>query len=252
MSTASLVRAAAACGVALAAGSALPARAAIVNLGDWAYGDSWSHVVDVGAPAYRVPAGAFKGAVKFAADGEQGFTGTITNFVTYCVELDQSFPMPSGNMSGYSVVAGADYARWNGAGLSSNTAAATSERLGQLLSYVGANPGLVDDASESTSLQLAIWNLIYDGDASVTSGLFRETSGSAYDGYATQLLADAGGWSGVLDVYVLAKDGSQDFLLTRDGGRRLAPADLRAVPEPATALLAAVALGGVALVRRRR
>ena len=67
----------------------LSAQAATVTLPGWAYGDSWGNNVNVGVINETVSAGGFKGSVGFASGGEQGFGGTITNFVTYCVECER-------------------------------------------------------------------------------------------------------------------------------------------------------------------
>ena len=86
------------------------------------------------------------------------------NFETYCVELTQSFYLPSGDMTGYVLMPGASYAEW--------LHPATANRIGQLITYVNAHPGAVDNAAESTSLQLAIWNSIYDTDNTLAGGSF--------------------------------------------------------------------------------
>ncbi len=240
--------------VATALGTAgMLAHAATVNFSQWAYGDSWGNVVNVGSPDHIGAAGAFKGAVAFTGT-EQGFSGTINNFISYCVEIDESFYLPSGNMTGYNVVAGASYTKWNNPNATGKVAGDTAIRLGQLLSYVGANSTLVDTAAESTSLQLAIWNIIYDTDNSVTSGVFSEkTVNGAYDAYANTLLNTSRSWTHSLDVFVLQRSGSQDFVLTRDTGG-LVPQNFvfNDVPEPASLALASLALGAAGLAGRRR
>ena len=82
-------------------------------------------------------------------------------------------------MTGYTIVPGSAYAEW--------TLPTTANRIGQLITYVNANPTAVDTAAESTSLQLAIWNPIYDTGNTLTGGSFLDTT--SYATYADTLLA---------------------------------------------------------------
>jgi len=239
--------------IALLLGSAsVLSQAASVNLSHWAFGNSWGNTVSVGSPDHTGPAGGFKGKVEFADGGELDFTGKLMDFITYCVEIEESFRLPSGKLNGYEVVAGADYDNW-GEG-DATLAEGIARRLGQLLTYVGSNSTLVDTASESTSLQLAIWNVIYDDDDTLTSGSFREKSGSSYNSYANTLLTASVGWTSTLDVFVLTKSGSQDFLLTRASAPSITSTvtDASPVPEPASLALALLGLGVAGATSRRR
>jgi hypothetical protein len=238
-------------------GLALASQAATVNLSQWAYGNSWGNVVTVGSPNYSGAAGGFKGAVLFdSTDAASGFSGAMSGFITYCVELQESFSLPSGSMTGYSVLAGASYGEWNNTNGLAKTAAGTANRLGQLLSYSAANNVIRSSsaAADSTSLQLAIWNVVYDTDTTVSAGAFSEKSGSLYDDYANTLLAGSANWSKMLDVYVLQKNGSQDFVLTRDTGRMVTPGTegINNIPEPASLALAALGLVAAGAASRRR
>jgi hypothetical protein len=246
----SLIRTAAAL---LLGGTAMLSQAATVNLSTWAFGSG--NGVSVGAPNHTGPAGGFKGSVTFAAGGESGFSTPLTDFITYCVELDQSFSLPSGDMRGYSVVAGASYDLWNSSNArnpsTGNTAAGTADRLGKLLTYVGSNSGIVDTAAESTSLQLAIWNVIYDSDEVLDTGSFiagGTPAQKSYNSYANTLLANSATFTNTLDVFVLTRDDpkSQDFLLTR---QRLPGQD---IPEPASLALSLLGLAAAGAVSRRR
>lgn len=205
------------------------AHAAAVTLTGWTYGSGQS--VNVTAPNYSGKAGGFKGSLSGAGGFDTGL------FETYCVELTEHFSFSSSPMQNYELVAGTDY-----------FSAAKALSLGKLVSYVNANPGAVDDSRESASMQLAIWNVIYDTDLSLTGGSFRDSS--TLNTYAGQLLsASSQLLSSAVEVFVLRKAGSQDFLLTRAS---LSP---QSVPEPASGWLALAALGawgGATGWRRRR
>jgi hypothetical protein len=223
--------------LALAGAMLAPAlsQAAEVRLSDWAYGNSWGNTVTVGTPAHTGAAGGFKGSLNFdAAEEAQGWVDIADpDFITYCVEITESFSgFPSATMSGYAVKSAAAYG-WS---------MARAERIGRLMSHVAAGPTRVDHKDESTALQLALWNLVYDDEAdlSLLGGVFQEAGPSTFDLHANTLLADSASATNRYAVYVLSKQGSQDFLL------------LRQVPEPATLALSIVALGGVGLSRVRR
>lgn len=223
--------------IALAGAMAAPvlSQAAVVRFSDWAYGNSWGNVVTVGTPSHHGAAGGFKGSVDFDAGEEaQGWVDRLNDsFISYCVEITESFSgFPSASMSGYAVVSASAYG-WS---------TTRADRIGRLMSYVAADPSRVDTANESTALQLALWDLVYDTDSDVSLllGNFKETSNATFDAYANSLLAAAAGETNRYEVYVLSKSGSQDFLL------------LREVPEPATLALCLTALGGLGIMRARR
>ena len=223
--------------VALSAGAAM-AQAQTVQMTGWAYGSS--NEVSFAAPSGlsdTLDAGAFKGVL--SGFGAQFDTAS---FVTYCVDLSQEFTLPS-VMTGYSIVSGAsDTASFASGGWGAN-AAATSARLGQLMTYVKAHPTAVDTAAESTALQLAIWNVIYDSDNNVNSGAFDVNyfTNIAYGATANALLTNSLSTVSNLSVYVLKSSTKQDFLVT-----------VSAVPEPSTYAMMALGLAGIGFVARRR
>ena len=213
-------------------GAATMSQAATVYYADWAFGSGGA--VNVTAPGHNGLAGGFKGSLDFsAAEESQGFVDIAANsFVSYCVEITEHFSgFPSAFMTDYAVQAASAYSSWG---------TARANRLGQLMSYVAADASRVDTALESTSLQLAIWNLVYDTDNTVLGGAFKETSSSGFNAYADQLLTASLNTQNKYDVYVLSKSGSQDFLL------------LRELPEPTSLALTVAALSGMGFVARRR
>lgn len=196
-----------------------PAQAANVTLTGWAYGSGNT----VSTSLYSGQAGGFVGSL----NGAGAFNASP--FITYCVELSESFSFGTKPMTGYAIASGDSY-----------FGSAKAEQLGRLMTWVAAHPQAVDTAPESTALQLAIWNIVYDGDWNVGSqGQFRDSS--AFAPAADSLLAQARAMSGSsLRVFALTKSGSQDFLL------------LQTVPEPASLALVAGALGAAAWAARRR
>ena len=112
------------------------------------------------------------------------------------------------------------------------------DSMNKILTYVNAHPTAVENADESTSLQLAIWNSIYDTDATLSGGTFQDST--AYAAYADTLLAASASTVNNLAVYVLWNPDKQDFLVTRP------------VPEPETFALVLAGLGVMGAFTRRR
>lgn len=216
---------------ALLCGASVPSQAATMTLTQWTFGNG--NVVSASAPAFGGYAGGFSGTLSGAGEAFDG------NIDSYCVELTQTF-------------------NWNTAYGNSNLVSSSSyfadsakaDTLGKLLSY--ANP-LVESAAAgsqddfSTSLQLAIWNTVYDNDNTLSDGAFKDSS--AFAAKADEFLAGARGQASSLELWVLASANHQDQLIWLEPAPRLTGQD---VPEPTSLMLAIAAFGGLGLASRRR
>ncbi|MFM7505197.1 MAG: PEP-CTERM sorting domain-containing protein [Rubrivivax sp.] len=215
-----------------------PAQAAVVTLSNWAFGSGGSVASTTGGasslPSYSGLAGGFAAAL--------GGAGALDapNLVTYSIELEEPVSFSGAAVSGYVVQDATSYfaERRLGNALRPD-GALVAERLGRLFTWAQADPTRVDTAAESTALQLAVWNIVYDSDWSVfnPAGNYSDTSSHAV--LANIMMANASLTANRLDVFALANSGRTDLLVTA-----------LKVPEPGTLALAAVALAAVASLRR--
>ena len=209
----------------------MSSQAATMTLTDWEFGSGSS--VNVSAPIYNGAAGGFKGTLTGAGPGFD-----TNSLYTYCVQLTQSFNW--GTPYAVNVTLASDYFANNPVfGAGSGVGNAKAALLGKLFSYVEADPTRVDTSAESTALQLAVWNIVYDTDLTLGSGAFHDSS--SYAVAASGFLSAANSYAGPLTQAVYVLDGAaQDQLIWRR------------VPEPMSVSLVAVALFGLSFTRRRR
>lgn len=215
--------------------------AAEVTISGWAFGSG--NAVNVSGSG--VPGSGYTGAAG-------GFTGKLTgagsfdsnSFLAYCIELEEQLSFGASAVSGYTVLSGTSYFDTRRSiNPSRPDGPSTATRLGQLVTWAQADPTRVDTAGESTAMQLAIWNIVYDTDWTVaaTSGSFRDSS--SYQSLATQMLQGASGVTSQYTISALSLSGKQDLLLaTRNG----------AVPTPGTLALVGLGLAGAVMVLRKR
>ena len=222
------------CAVAAMAVAALPLpvplHAANVTLTGWQFGSGGN----VSGNMYAGVAGGFHGTLAGAGVYD------AASFDTYCIELAEHFSFGAAPMANYSVINGTNY-----------FGALRADHMARLMTYVADHPGVVDTAAESTSLQLAVWNIVYDNDYSVTvNSSFNDSS--LYASYANTLLAGAAATSVVrYEVFALQKAGTQDFLLSALLPRPNEGGSSR-VDEPAGAVLTGAALCAMFWLKRRR
>lgn len=228
--------------------AAFSAQAVDLTLSGWAAGPNGYVAASGTAPSFNTNAGAFTGSLGNAP----GFNANP--FTTYCVQLTQYFSLGNTPLLNYSVNsnAGAYFDSQTNPNLVA-TGATIADRLGKLFTSLnGVNVPV--NATQSAAIQLAVWESIYEGanplSLTAVGGLFTASSTTAVLNAANAMLtAAAQVTTSLYSISVLESATQQDFLLVSYTGGGSTGGN---VPEPASLGLVALALGGLALSRRRR
>jgi hypothetical protein len=181
-------------------------------------------------PAYTVGSQTF-GLSIGGTVGAGGFSGTFDGspIQFWCAELTQFFSP------------GASYVYTES--LPNN---ATFTILGRL--FHEAYGAALSDAEHSAAFQLAIWEILYDGDLDLLAGGFQVTNNHGHGATVTLAqgwLDNLGSFSDNYDVFLLQNDAHQDFITPGPSGRR-------ETPEPTPLALVGAGLLAMIVASRRR
>jgi hypothetical protein len=183
-----------------------------------------------GASYMNVLAGQFQGFFDPTAEGDGPGAEADDFFRFFCIDISQ-----------YALGGPLPYTR--------NLGVADATNSAQLTRLFDTFYGSLASADESAAFQLAVWEIWFDDDLSLSSGTFRATSSAAVLTQANIYLGAAAsgptpaGWA----FYDFTSPDAQDYL-----SATYAP-PLRTTPEPGTLILLCVAvLTAWAAMRRRQ
>ncbi|CAN5539042.1 hypothetical protein BH11ARM2_BH11ARM2_32690 [soil metagenome] len=164
--------------------------------------------------------------------GPQSATYGTDNFEAYCVDIFHDNYLP---------------VSFDVTPKSASTFLPNGDRIAQLVNKYSST---ITNADQGAALQLAIWDVLVDGGDGINTGNFQAsgvTAGSM--SYVSSFLGDSlTGTSNLATVYNPTYHGPNDNIY--QGMIGAGGPITNAVPEPAS--MAALAIGGLALLRRRR
>ena len=203
----------------------------VTGLATWAQADNLVATLNSVSPSVNATISIDGGANSFSVTGGLfnwtktggSYAGLNGNFTTFCIEVTEH--VSAGNSYTYDIdlVANGPTTLPMGATLADKMA----ELFGRF--YGGMN---LSDADQVGGFQLAVWNIVYDGDNTILAGNFQASDGAGPMAYADFYLGAIDGTGPRASLDALLADGIQDQI----------------VPEPCSLMLLGL---GVLAIRRR-
>lgn len=164
--------------------------------------------------------------------------GPLGSFVAWCLDLGNFLANTGAGAQDYKITS-------DPFGNSFGLDAAERARVQNVFD---ANFGSVDISvgNQAAAFQLALWDALYDGDWDLSTGAFQATASAAITGLAGDYLSAAAGWTGgrFYEMTFLESTGTSP--------QRQNLVTVSVVPVPAAGGLLLLALGGLAMARRRK